>query len=185
MSAKTVTQLLVDWRGGDGQALEQLTPLIYRQLVQIAQGYMNAERPDHTLQATALVHEAFAQLVDADLPWQDRSHFFGIAARVMRRILVDHARSRGRNKRGGDAVALTLNEGLQMQAEPDPIVLDLDQALSDLAAFDQRKSEVVELHYFGGLTYEQIAQVLEVSPATVNRELHVAKAWLHAELSAP
>ncbi len=183
MTEHTVTQLLGAWRGGDAQALERLTPLIYQQLVHIAQGYMGAERAGHTLQATALVHEAFERLVDVELPWEDRNHFFAIAARLMRRILVDHARHKGRDKRGGSAVALSLDDLRIDHAAPEPRVLELDEALSDLAAFDKRKSEVLELHYFGGLTYEEIADVMALSAATVNRELHVAKAWLRAELS--
>jgi RNA polymerase sigma factor (TIGR02999 family) len=181
-SPKTVTQLLSDWRSGDQQALDQLMPLIYDELRRLAQHYMQSERPDHTLQATALVHEAYLRLVDMDVTWQDRVHFFAVAARLMRRILVDHAKTHRRAKRGSGQ-KITLDEALLVAPEPAPDLVELDDALQRLATFDSRKSQVVELHFFGGLTYDEIAEAVGISPATVHRELRLAKAWLYHELS--
>lgn len=181
-TSKSVTQLLQDWRGGSQQALDQLTPLVYEALRQLAERYMYGERSGHTLQATAVVHEAYLRLVDMEIDWQDRTHFFAIAARLMRRILVDHARTQRRAKRGGGATKLTLDEALVVAPESSSDLVDLDEALTQLAGFDERKAQVVELHFFGGLTYDETAAVLGISPATVDRELRLAKAWLYKEL---
>jgi len=179
-----VTTLLLAWRKGDQQALDRLVPLVYDELRGIADRLMRGERADHTLQATALVHEAYARLVDARVDWHDRSHFFAIAARQMRRILVDHAKARGRVKRGSGERPLTLDEAIEISAEASERLIDLDEALDRLAAFDERKAKAVECHYFGGLSYEEAAEVLGVSPATVDRDLRFAKAWLYRELGS-
>ena len=180
--SESVTQLLGAWRSGDENALEQLTPLVYNELRRLAGRYMQSERPGHTLQATAVVNEAFMRMVDMDVPWQNRAHFFAIAARLMRRILVDYAKAHRREKRGGKFTDLTLDEGLVVAGTPDPDLVNLDEALRNLEAVDERKAQVVELHYFGGLTYDEIAEALELSPATVHRDLRMAKAWLQNEL---
>ncbi|MFK8017583.1 MAG: sigma-70 family RNA polymerase sigma factor [Gammaproteobacteria bacterium] len=180
---ESVTQLLGAWRSGDDNALDQLTPLVYNELRRLAGRYMQSERAGHTLQATAVVNEAFMRMVDMDVPWQNRAHFFAIAARLMRRILVDHAKAHRREKRGGKFTDLTLDEGLVEGAQEDPDMISLDQALHKLEGFDERKAQVVELHYFGGLTYKEIAEALEMSEATVDRDLRMAKAWLQNELS--
>lgn len=180
--SESVTQLLGAWRSGDESALEQLTPLVYNELRRLAGRYMQSERAGHTLQATAVVNEAFMRMVDMDVPWQSRAHFFAIAARLMRRILVDYAKAHRREKRGGKNTDLTLDEGLVAAGTPDPDLVNLDEALCNLESVDERKAQVVELHYFGGLTYEEIAETLELSPATVHRDLRMAKAWLQNEL---
>ena len=146
---------------------------------------MRGERPGHTLQPTALVNEALLRLVEADVPWRDRAHFFAVAARQMRHILVDHARSRGRDKRGGDAVHVSLEDAGEIDIAIDRDVIALDDALKDLAKFDRRKHDMVELHYFGGLSIDETAQALEVSPKTVQRELRLAEAWLHRAMCGP
>ena len=179
----TVTELLRAWSDGDDGALERLMPLVEAELRRLARGYMARERRGHTLQATALVHEAFLRLTDAQhLQWQDRAHFLGISARLMRRVLVDHARSRGYRKRGGGAQRVTLNEGLVATPEPALDVVVLDRALEKLAAVDERKSRVIELRFFGGLSVEETAEVLQVSPDTVKRDWRLAKLWLLREL---
>jgi RNA polymerase sigma factor (TIGR02999 family) len=180
----TVTRLLLAWRDGDAPARDQLVALLYHELHQLAQRYLRAERADHTLQTTALIHEAFLRLVDADVQWTGRTHFFAVAARAMRQILVDHARTRGRQKRGGGQVAITLDEALLVSAESSPQLLELDEALRQLEAIDARKAQAVELHYFGGLTYDEIAAALAVSVSTVHRELRMARAWLYHALRA-
>ena len=180
--SESVTVLLDAWRSGDSNALEQLTPLVYNELRRLAQRYMRSERAGHTLQATAVVNEAFVKLIDMEVPWQDRAHFFAVAARLMRRILVDHAKAHRRVKRGGPVTTLSLEEALVVGDEPDQDLVALDEALTRLAAFDERKSNIVELHYFGGLTYDEMAEALGISPATVHRDLRMAKAWLHNEL---
>ena len=181
---RDVTTLLRQWRSGDELALERMVPLIYDELRAIASRLMRGERPDHTLQATALVHEAYARLVGADIAWQDRSHFFAVAARQMRRILVDHAKGRGRQKRGGGMKPVTLDGAAVIQPDPTTDVADIDEALTRLAELDGRKAQVIELHFFGGLTYEETAEVLSISPATVDRDLRFAKAWLYRELES-
>jgi RNA polymerase sigma factor (TIGR02999 family) len=182
---RAVTELLGDWRSGDENALQELTPLVYDELHRLARRYMRAERPDHTLQTTGLVNEAFVRLIGADVPWQDRAHFFAIAARLMRRILIDYAKAQRRDKRGGGARALTLDEAAMADASsPSVDILDIDDALSRLAVIDARKSDIIVLHFFGGLTYDETAEALGVSPATVHRELRLGKAWLRHELNA-
>lgn len=180
---ESVTQLLGAWRSGDDNALEQLTPLVYNELRRLAGRYMQSERPNHTLQATAVVNEAFMRMVDMDVPWQNRAHFFAIAARLMRRILVDHAKAHRRDKRGGKFTDLEFDEGLVAAGQPDPDMVSLDEALSRLEGFDERKAQVVELHYFGGLTYKEISEAIGIAEATVDRDLRMAKAWLQNELS--
>ena len=182
-AASGVTQLLLEWRGGDEEALEKLTPIVYGELRRLGQHYMEGERQGHTLQATALVHEAYLRLVGLDVEWEGRGHFFAIAARLMRQVLVDYARRRTADKRGGDAPTISL-EGLEVPLQPATELLALDQALERLAAFDERKSRIVELRFFGGLTLKETAEVLEVSRATVERELKLARAWLSRQLSA-
>lgn len=182
--SRRVTQILRDWREGDPEAMEALIPLVYDELHQLAAARMRNERSDHTLQPTALVHEAFTRLVDADVPWQDRGHSFAVAARTMRRVLVDHARGRGRAKRGGDVVHVSLDESREAAAAPLGGIGALDDALEALAAFDERKARIVELHYFGGLTHPEIARALDLSPSTVDRDLRLARAWLRRELEA-
>jgi RNA polymerase sigma factor (TIGR02999 family) len=183
-----VTELLVRWRGGDREALDALMPLVYDELRRLAQHYLRLERSDHTLQSTALVHEAYVRLVGRDSPpWQSRAHFFGIAARLMRQILVEHARAHRAAKRGGNAVKLTLEDATSVAQ---PVAIDLvalDDALQKLAVLDVRQSRLVELRFFAGLTIEDAAEALELSPATVAREWTIARAWLYREIarSAP
>lgn len=178
-----VTRLLQEWGGGNKAALDELMPVVYEQLRKLASRCLRAERPDHTLRATALVHEAYLRLVDADVAWQDRVHFFAVSARLLRRILVDHAKANHRKKRGGGAEKVTLDEALLVGPQASGGIVELDEALQRLAAHDQRKSELIELLCFGGLTYDEAATALKISPATVHRELKMAKAWLHRELT--
>jgi RNA polymerase sigma-70 factor, ECF subfamily len=183
-STHDVTQLLKAWTTGDEQALEKLTPLVYEQLHRIAQRCMAGERSGHTLQATALVNEVYLQLVDCrQINWQDRTHFFAVSAQLMRRILVDFARSRGYQKRGGGAPPISLDEAASVSNEPDSNLVALDDALKALAAVDARKSRVIELRFFGGLSIEETAEVLGVSVETVTRDWRLAKVWLLRELS--
>jgi RNA polymerase sigma factor (TIGR02999 family) len=179
----SVTQLLQKWGGGDSEALNTLLPLIYDQLRKVASRCLRSEQQDHVLQPTALVNEAYLRLVDAELSLHDRCHFYAIAARVMRQILVDHARAGNRQKRGGGIQRVTLNEELLPDSKVAWDVIAVDDALKGLAAKDQRKSDVIELLFFGGLTYDETAEVLQVSAATVHRELKLAKAYLHRELT--
>jgi RNA polymerase sigma-70 factor, ECF subfamily len=179
-----VTQLLKAWSAGDEQALEKLTPLVYEQLHRVAQRYMAGQRPDHTLQTTALVNEVYLRLVDCgQVRWRDRAHFFAVSARLMRRILVDFARSRGYQKRGGAMPHISLEDAPSVCHEPDANLLALDEALKALATIDDRKSRVVELRFFGGLSVEETAEVLGVSTETVLRDWRLARAWLLRELS--
>ena len=179
-----ITQLLGDWRGGDSSALEKLIPLVQPVLQQLAHRYMSKERPGHTLQTTILVHDAYLQLADQKHPdWQNRAHFFAVAAQLMRRIMVDHARQRQALKRGGGALKVTLDEAAHAVEGRAVELLALDEALEKLAKFDKRKAEVVEMRYFGGLTMEEIADVLKVHVNTVTREWSAARAWLFATLS--
>jgi RNA polymerase sigma factor (TIGR02999 family) len=180
-----VTELLVRWRGGDQQALDTLMPLVYNELRQLAQHYLRRERPDHTLQSTALVHEAYVRLVGQDSPpWQSRAHFFGIAARLMRQILVEHARAHLAAKRGGHTFKLTLEDAGNLPQPADVDLVALDDALRKLSAQDVRQSRIVELRFFAGLTIEDTAEVLEISPATVAREWTIARAWLYREIAS-
>jgi RNA polymerase sigma factor (TIGR02999 family) len=181
---ENVTQLLVNWRNGDETALDQLMPIIYDELHRLAKRYMSRERRNHTLQTTALVNEAYLRLVgQGQAEWQNRAHFFGVAAQVMRHVLVDHARSRQYAKRGGEGRRVTLDDNLAISHEDQIEVLALDEALNRLAALDERKGRIVELRYFGGLSVEETAEVLELSAITVKRDWLKAKAWLYRELS--
>ena len=182
-ASKTVTQLLGQWQAGNVEALDQLTPLVYDELRRLARKYMQSERPDHTLQATALVHEAYVRLVDVEIGWRDRAHFFAVAARAMRRVLVDHGRAKHRAKRGRGVANLPLDEDLHAAPQVGGDVVALDEALQRLAKLDDRKSKITELHHFGGLTCAEMAEVLGSSPATVDRELKLAEAWLYNQLS--
>jgi RNA polymerase sigma-70 factor, ECF subfamily len=177
-----ITRLLKEWGGGNKQALDELMPVVYQQLHKLAAISMRSERPDHTLRATALVHEAYLRLVEADIAFEDRVHFFAVAARLLRRILVDHAKANQRQKRGGGAEVIELDEAVLIGPQTRGGILELDLALQRLAALDQRKSEIIELLCFGGLTYDETAAALKISAATVHRELKLAKAWLHREL---
>jgi RNA polymerase sigma factor (TIGR02999 family) len=175
--------MLADLSNGDQSALDQLMPLVYDELRHLADSYLRRERADHTLQPTALVHEAYLRLVDQSLHLQNRAHFFGVAAQIMRCILVDHARAHRSAKRGGAAQKLSLDAVAGLTEEREVDLIALDDALRSLAAFDPQQSRIVELRYFGGLTIEEVAQVLGISPATVKREWHLARAWLHREIS--
>jgi len=178
------TQLLTEWRLGQPQALERLTPLVYEELRRLARNYMRAERGSHTLQATAVVHEAFLRLIQANVAMQDRGHFFALASRLMRRVLVDHAKSRSRLKRNSGARDLAPEETGEVQAPlVDFDVVALDDALEGLQQMEPRLAQVIELHYFGGLTYDQIAAALALSAATVHRDIRLARAWLLNEIS--
>ncbi len=178
-----VTQLLQQWSEGSKDALDELIPVVYEQLRKLASNCLRAERPDHTLRATALVHEAYLRLVGTDVAWESRVHFYAVSARLLRRILVDHARTRNRQKRGAGAERIALDEAILVGPDSDAGILEIDEALQRLAKYDARKSQVIELLFFGGLTYDETATALSISPATVHRELAMAKAWLHKELS--
>lgn len=182
-----VTRLLLAWRDGDPSAADRLVPLVYDELHAIAGRYLRNERNAGTLQTTALIHEAYLRLVGSEVDWEGRSHFFAIAANTMRRVLVDHARARRRLKRGGpDGVEVTLDDPVMDPDEgngTDPVdVVAVDRALDELAELDGRKARAVELHYFGGLGYEQMAEVMEISTATVHRDLRFARSWIHDRL---
>ena len=180
------TELLRAWAEGDQAALNELVPLVERELHRLARAYMRRERQDHTLQATALVNEVFLRLAHTANPrWQDRAHFVGIAARLMRQVLVDHARSRGYRKRGGGVLRVALDDALLITPEPELDVLAVDRALEAFAKIDPRKSQVVELRFFGGLSVEETADVLGLSVETIKRDWRVAKLWLSRELQTP
>ena len=180
---ENVTKLLVAWGDGNEAARDELMPLVYKELHRLAHQYMNRERPGHTLQTSALVNEAFMKLVDQrDVQWQSRAQFFGLAAQMMRRILVDYARSRHYAKRGGGAREVSLDEAMIVSEERRAEVVALDDALKGLAEFDARKSQIVELRFFGGLSIEETAEVLKVSPGTVMRDWTLAKAWLRKQM---
>jgi len=183
-SPPDITALLVDWSKGDRTALDKLFPLVERELHRLAHSYMRKEDPDHTLQTTALVNEAYLRLIDQKhTNWQNRAHFFGIAAQIMRRILLNYARDRHRKKRGGHNVQVSLSEVAIMSAEKSEELIALDEALEKLSAIDERKSQVVTLRYFGGLSVEETSEVLGVSSVTINRDWKMAKAWLSREIS--
>ena len=183
-STHEVTRLLKAWTTGDEQALEKLTPLVYEDLHRVARHYMAGQRPGHVLQTSALVNEVYLQLVDCgQMNWQDRAHFFAVSAQLMRRILIDFARSRGSQKRGGGALHISLDEAPSVCHEPDPNLVALDDALKALAVVDERESKVVELRFFGGLSIKETAEVLKVSVETVMRDWRMAKIWLLRELS--
>jgi len=179
-----VTQLLVNWSNGDQGAAEALMPLVYGELRRLAGSYLRRERADHTLQSTALVHEAFIRLVDQrEVHWKSRAHFYGIAAQMIRRILVDHARNRQAGKRGSGAIKLSLDDAHELLIPQELNVLRLDDALNELAALDERQSRVVELRFFTGLSLEETAEVMKLSTATVKREWSSARAWLFREMT--
>ena len=183
-SSDEVTRLLQDWGKGNQQALERLVPLIYEELRQVAHKCLYRERPGHTLQTTALVHEAYLKLIDQrDARWQNRAHFFAIAAQAMRRILVDSARRHTALKRGGAAENLPLDEAASVSLEPDPILLPLDEALNALAEIDSQQSRIVELRFFGGLTIEETAEVMNLSQDMIKRDWAMARAWLRQALT--
>ncbi len=177
------TQLLTEWRSGHPQALERLTPLVYEELRRLARKHMRAERGSHTLQATAVVHEAFLRLIQANVSLQDRTHFLALASRLMRRVLVDHAKTRSRIKRNA-GVRVLLPDPVEQPSTPDFDVVALDDALESLVHLEPRLAQVIELHYFGGLTYEQIAAAVGSSTATVHRDIRLARAWLLSEIGS-
>jgi RNA polymerase sigma-70 factor, ECF subfamily len=183
MDSARVTALLHAARQGGERAADQLMPIVYEQLRTLARSYLKSESRGHTLSATALVNEAYIRLIGSDVNWSDRVHFFAIAARQMRRVLVDHARTRGRQKRGGGVERVDLNTSAAVSENMPADVLAVDQALGRLAEFDPRKSEILEMFYFGGMTAEEVGQELQVSEATVNRELKMARAWMHTQLA--
>jgi RNA polymerase sigma factor (TIGR02999 family) len=180
-----ITHLLLDWNGGNRAALDALLPLVYSELRRVARGYMQSEKRGHTLEPTALVHEAYLRLIDQNrVTWQNRAQFFGVAAQIIRRLLVDHARARHRIKRGGADMKVTWSENIDV---PDPVGFDvvlLDDALKNLAELDPQQSRIVELRFFGGLSIEETAAVLNISPATVKRDWAMARVWLYREVSA-
>jgi RNA polymerase sigma factor (TIGR02999 family) len=183
VSPQEVTELLAQWSDGDDAALAELTPLVYEELRDLAHRHMGGERPDHTLQTTALVNEAYLRLADQTNPrWQNRAHFFAVAARAMRQILVSYARSNRAQKRGGGAFKVELDEAAIVSPEESKAIVDLHEALERLGTLDSRKAQVVELKYFGGLNYDEMAEVLKISPVTVRRDWEFARAWLHTEL---
>jgi RNA polymerase sigma factor (TIGR02999 family) len=180
-----MTQLLIDWSNGDRTALDKLMPFVHDELRKLAHHYMSKERSGHTLQTTALVNEAYLRLVDQkSVRWENRAHFFGIAAQSMREILVEYARRRAAQKRGGDAQRIELDEAALLSDQPATDLVALDEALRELAAFDERKSRVVELRFFGGLTVEETAEVLGIHANTVIRDWDMAKAWLRRQLTS-
>jgi len=179
-----VTQLLVNWSKGDQESLERLIPLVYGELHRLADRYLRRERQGHTLQSTALVHEAWLKLIDQrNVHWQNRAHFFGVAAQLIRRILVDYARNRHAEKRGGHAYKLSLDEAIEMPKQRDLDLVALDDALESLSRVDPQQGRIVELRFFAGLSIEETAEVLRISPATVKRDWVSAKAWLYREMS--
>src|SRR5436190_22181451 len=184
-SDSNITQLLRSWRNGDANAAENLVPLVYDRLRRIAGSHLRHERPGHTLAATALVHEAYLRLADAGLNFEDRAHFFAVASTAMRRVLVDHAKHHNRQRRGGGALRADFEEALVVANEPNPVILDIDEALNQLAKFDERKVRVVELTFFGGLTTAAVADAIGVSEPTIKRELRMARAWIRTQLELP
>ena len=183
VSPQRVTQLLTEWSHGDDSALVELTPLVYEELRRLAHHFMEGQRPDHTLQTTALINEVYLRLADQTNPrWQNRAHFFAMAARAMRQILVSYARSQRSQKRGGGAVKVELDDAALVSPEESKEIVDLHEALERLATLDSRKAQVVELKYFGGLNYDEMAEVLKISSITVRRDWEFAKVWLYTEL---
>jgi len=184
-SPKSVTQLLIEWRDGDETALEKLLPLVYDELRRLAHYYMRRERPDHTLQTSALINEAYIRLVDhKGMRWQNRSHFYGVASQAMRRVLIDHARSRAYAKRGPGLRAVDLDEAAAVVQQQAADLLALDDALTDLSTIDPRKATIVEMRYFGGMSVDEVGEALGVSPVTVMRDWRAAKAWLLRAISS-
>jgi len=183
-SAQQVTQLLIEWGNGNHAALEELMPVVYAELHKMAKRYMGQQNPNHTLQTTALIHEAYLRLAgDSARHWQNRAHFYGVAAKAMRHVLVDHARTTHAAKRGGSMRPLRFDEEIDTSGERMGQLIALDDALTDLAKLHPRQSEVIELRFFGGLSVEETAELLKVSPETVMRDWRIAKAWLHSELN--
>ena len=181
----SVTQLLIEVSKGDRGAVDLLLPVIYDELRKLAANYLRRERPDHTLQPTALVHEAYLRLVDQSrVNWQNRAHFFGVAAQIMRRLLVDHARKHNAEKRGQDFQKLSLDENIDRAVERSGELIALDDALKALAVFDEQKARIIELRYFGGLSIEETADILGVTPTTIKRHWRMAKAWLYGEMQS-
>src|SRR5262245_6202490 len=179
-----ITQLLHKWRDGDHAALDQLLPVVYQELRKLADSYLRGERSSHTLQPTALINEAYLRLIKQDFPeWQSRRHFFGVAAQLMRQILVEHARAHSAAKRGGGAQKISLDETPTFSQDQAADLVALDDALIALAKFDERKARIVELRYFGGFSVEEVASALDISVATVGREMRMAQAWLHREMA--
>jgi RNA polymerase sigma factor (TIGR02999 family) len=179
-----ITRILRAWSGGNRDAVDDLMPLVYDELHKVAAQYLRKQRPDHTLQPTALVNEAYLKLIDiSTVSWEDRAHFFAVASQTMRHVLVDHARGRNREKRGGGAQKVSLDEAVSFANSQEVDLLLLDDAMRELAAIDAQQSRIVELRFFGGLTVEETAVVLHISPATVKREWRIAKAWLHKRMS--
>jgi RNA polymerase sigma factor (TIGR02999 family) len=187
MTARTteqITQLLAGWAHGNPAALDELTPIVFNELHRIAHRYMRRERPGHTLQTSALINEAYIRLIDQrEARWQNRAHFFAIAAKLMRRILVDRARARGYAKRGANPLQVSLDEGMAVSGKKEPDLVALDDALKDLEAMDPRKSRIVEMRFFGGLSLEETAEALAISIPTVEREWRAARAWLHRAMT--
>jgi RNA polymerase sigma-70 factor (ECF subfamily) len=184
-SREAVTRLLIEWKGGSKEALDLLTPVVYEELRRLADHYLRNERAAATLQPTALVHEAYLRLVAQSLPdWESRSHFFGVAAHLMRQVLVDHARRKGSAKRGSSAAHVSIEEAVSFGFRPDREIEALDDALNALSAMDARKAKVIELRFFGGFSMEETAQALGISVATIGREQRLAEAWLHREMAA-
>lgn len=183
MPTSDITGLLIEWNNGDKSSLDKLLPLVEKELHQLAHSYMRREHPGHTLQTTALINETYLRLVDQKkVQWQNRAHFFGIAGRIMRRVLLNYARDQGRDKRGGRALRVSLSDASVVSPEKSKELLALDEALNRLAALDERKSQVVELRYFGGLSVKETAEVLKVSTITVTRDWNFAKAWLARQM---
>lgn len=184
-TTEQITRLLAGWGRGDPAALEELIPLVYDELHRIAHRYMRRERPGHTLQTSALINEAYLRLIDQhEARWQNRAHFFAIASKLMRRILVDQVRKKGYAKRGGNPLQVSLDEGLAVSGGRDMDLVALDDALKDLEALDERKSRIVDMRFFGGLSLEEIAGALEISIPTVEREWRAARAWLHRAMTS-
>lgn len=183
MSKEQITQLLSRWQGGDAGALEEAVPYLHAELRRLAAYFMTKERVGHTLQSTALVNEAYMRIVDIDLKIEDRAHFLALAAKIMRRILVDHARGKSRQKRGDGVKPISLDESAILCESGDPRVIDLDEALNKLETFDARLAKTVELVYFGGLTTQETADALGVSRVTLNKDMNLAKAWLYNEIA--
>lgn len=181
-TAQTLTQLLLASSHGDQKALDAVMPVVYDELRRLARSYMRRERPGHTLQTTVLVHEAYLRLLGQDASWANRAHFFGIAAKMMRRILLDHAKSRGRAKRGGNPLRVTLDEPALFSKSPDMDLVAVDEALRRLEEIDPQRAQIVELRFFGGLSAEEISKVMDLSTATINRQWAGARAWLYHEL---
>jgi RNA polymerase sigma factor (TIGR02999 family) len=183
-SPKSVTQLLIEWRDGDETALDKLIPIVHEELRRLAHYYMRRERPGHTLQTSALINEAYIRLIDhKGMRWQNRAHFYAVAAQAMRRVLVDYARSRGYIKRGGGAHIVELDKAVNLARKQATELIALDDALSDLASIDPRKSKIVEMRYFGGMSVEETAEALGLSPITIMRDWSTAKAWLLRAMS--